>query len=197
VRGGTPLAVAGPIRQEADRMHTVTKALAHVERDENLFIHWVARGARAHRFESELVVDGTHPYLYENPAVANHVSGTTFLDAARQVGKAISHLFYEVPIESRFGIQSVQAEYPRWTKLGVPIRLVVDIIPATAPTRAKSIRRGTMVVTFRQEGRAVCVLRLQIVTLTKQLEDTLMRRQYAEAPVPEAAATDEPTAALG
>ena len=37
------------------------------------------------------------PILYENPAIANHVSGTSFLDASRQLLKAISHLYYDIP----------------------------------------------------------------------------------------------------
>ena len=106
-------------------MEKITKEYAHVVGDENLFVHKVARLA-PHKFESEFTIDGTHAYLYENPAIANHVSGTTFLDTSRQLLKAITHLFYDVPLTNRFVIRSVSMDFTRWAKMGVPILAVVE-----------------------------------------------------------------------
>jgi len=72
----------------------ITKELAHVVREENLFVHQVRPTGVPGQYESEFTVDGAHPYLYENQAIANHVSGTSFLDTSRQLLKAICHHFW-------------------------------------------------------------------------------------------------------
>lgn len=59
-------------------LHPITPALAHVGCAANLLVHAVAAGAEAHCYRSVFAVAGGHPSLYENPAIANHGSGTTF-----------------------------------------------------------------------------------------------------------------------
>ena len=106
--------------------HTITPALAHVSCDENLLVRNVRAAAEPHTYRSWLIIDGTHPYLYENPAIANHVSGTTFIDMGRQLLKAITHLYYGTPLDSRFVLHNVDIEFLRWAKLGVAIEVTVS-----------------------------------------------------------------------
>ena len=99
-------------------------------------------------------IDGTHPYLYENPAIANHVSGTTFIDMGRQLLKAISHLYYDAPIDSRFVLHNVDIEFLRWAKLGVDIEVTVTVEMAAA-RRADAPRTCGAALVWRQEGHLV------------------------------------------
>ena len=94
----------------------ITKEYAHVMREENLFVHEVTQIAQ-NQFKSGFTVDGTHSYLYENSSIANHVSGTTFLDISRQLLKAITHFFYSAPVSNRFVIRSVEMDFTRWAKV--------------------------------------------------------------------------------
>lgn len=93
--------------------HEVTNELAHVVESGNRFVSSVARVGK-NEFESFFSIDGKHPYLYENPEIASHVSGTTFFDFSRQLMKAIGHLFYDVPLQARFALQKADIHFERF-----------------------------------------------------------------------------------
>src|SRR5690349_2017885 len=116
-------------------IHAITPVLAHVASGANLLVRNVQACAEEHTYRSVLAVDGAHPYLYENPAIANHVSGTTFIDMGRQLLKAITHIYYDAPIDSRFALHNIDIEFVRWTKLGVDIEVTVTA-EVTAARRA-------------------------------------------------------------
>lgn len=160
-------------------MSTITKALAHVVNDENLFVRNVAKVATDH-FESEFTIDGTHPYLYENAAIANHVSGTTFLDTSRQLLKAISHLFYDVPLANRFVIRAANLDFTRWAKIGVPIQASVQLVPSEKTMSGQTVLSFTGSVTWHQDGWQIGVLSGKFMTLPAAIEDQLMQRQYRQ-----------------
>ena len=160
-------------------MSTITKALAHVVNDENLFVRNVAKVATDH-FESEFTIDGTHPYLYENAAIANHVSGTTFLDTSRQLLKAISHLFYAVPLANRFVIRAANLDFTRWAKIGVPIQASVQLVPSEKTMSGQTVLSFTGSVTWHQDGWQIGVLSGKFMTLPAAIEDQLMQPQYRQ-----------------
>jgi hypothetical protein len=163
-------------------IHTITSALAHVSCDANLLVRNVQACAEEHTYRSVFVIDGTHPYLYENPAIANHVSGTTFIDMGRQLLKAISHLYYGTPIDSRFVLHNIDIEFLRWAKLGVEIEITVTVDMAQA-RRADAPRTCAATLVWRQEGHLVARARSRFTTFSAALEAKLMSRQYGQAPV--------------
>jgi len=172
-------------------MASITKALAHVVKDENLFVHEVIKVSGApDQFHSQFTVDGEHPYLYENAAIANHVSGTTFLDASRQLLKAITHLYYSVPLANRFVIREVALDFQRWAKLRIPINAVVE------PTIRHKTVLGEMCLTFdgaisfTQEGRKLGTVTGRFMTFSVEVENKLLSRQYQQAPLEEALARE-------
>ena len=161
--------------------HTITPALAHVSCDENLLVRNVHATAEPHTYRSWLIIDGTHPYLYENPAIANHVSGTTFIDMGRQLLKAITHLYYGTPLDSRFVLHNVDIEFLRWAKLGVAIEVTVSAEVPEA-RREGAPRSCAAVLEWRQEGHLVARARSRFTTFSAALEAKLMTRQYGQAP---------------
>lgn len=161
----------------------ITKELAHVIQDENHFAVEVRSTGAPNQFESEFTVGGTHPYLYENQSLANHVSGTSFLDTGRQLFKAICHLFYDVPIDNRFVIRSVNMNFTRWAKLKVPIRALIDCQTETTTVRGKNCLTVSAQVTFFQEGREIGTSTGHFTTFPLEIENFLMQRQYRQAPV--------------
>jgi hypothetical protein len=162
-------------------VHTITPALAHVGCEENLLVRSVEAGAEEHTYRSVFSIDGAHPYLYENPAIANHVSGTTFIDMGRQLLKAISHLHYDAPMDSRFALHAIDIEFLRWTKLDVDVEVTVTVEMPEA-RRADAPRACLATLVWRQEGREVARARSRFTILSAALEAKLMARQYGQAP---------------
>lgn len=162
-------------------LHMITPALAHVSSYANLLVRNVQACADEHTYRSVFAIDGTHPYLYENPAIANHVSGTTFIDMGRQLLKAISHLYYDAPIDSRFVLHTLDIEFLRWAKLAVDIEVTVTAEMAEA-RRADSPRTCLATLVWRQEGHLVARARSRFTLFSAALEAKLMTRQYAKAP---------------
>ncbi len=171
-------------------IHTITCALAHVVSEKNLLINKVWADEKPNLFYSELITDGTHPYLYENPSIANHISGTNIIDACRQLLKAISHLYYSVPIESRFVINGINIEFLRWAKLNVPvsIRATFDV---NAVKHAEAPRKCYTEIIYHQEGHLIARANSSFVTFSKKLEDKLMAKQYAQPPLENILSTQE------
>jgi hypothetical protein len=166
-------------------IHLITPTLAHVTCDANLLVRNVEALAEEHTYRSVFAVDGAHPYLYENPAIANHVSGTTFVDMGRQLLKAISHLYYDAPIDSRFVLHTIDLEFLRWAKLGVDIEVTVTV-EVVAARRADAPRTYCTALVWRQEGHLVAKATSRFTLFSAALEAKLMARQYAKAPVHDA-----------
>jgi hypothetical protein len=162
-------------------LHPITPALAHVSCDANLLVRNVRASAEEHTYRSVFAIDGTHPYLYENPAIANHVSGTTFVDMGRQLLKAITHLYYGTPLDSRFVLHNVDIEFLRWAKLGVDIEVTVHVEVPDA-RRADAPRSCAAELVWRQEGHLVARARSRFTTFSAALEAKLMSRQYGQGP---------------
>ncbi len=172
--------------QAAVAVMTISKELAHVIKDENLFVQAILKTG-ADKFETEFCVDGRHPYLYENQAIANHVSGTSFLDASRQLLKAISHLYYGVPLENRFVMQNIQMDFLRWAKIGEPIRVIVEAIAQERTLGGVPSTSFTGKITFFQDGRQIGAIDGKFSTLSAEVEERLMSRQFRQSPPRETA----------
>ncbi|MEP7124147.1 MAG: AfsA-related hotdog domain-containing protein [Byssovorax sp.] len=166
----------------ATTIHSITPALAHVGCEENLLVRNVQALAEEHAYRSVFSIDGAHPYLYENPSIANHVSGTTFIDMGRQLLKAISHLYYGAPVDCRFVLHTIDMEFVRWAKLGVDIEVTVTV-DADAARRADAPRGYGASLVWRQEGHLIARASSRFTLLSAALEAKLMSRQYGKAPV--------------
>lgn len=160
---------------------SITPALAHVTSEANLLVREVRPLDAPDTYRSVFAIDGTHPYLYENPAIANHVSGTTFVDMGRQMLKAITHLFYGAAIDSRFVLHDINLSFARWARLGVDIEATVEVRVESA-NRPEALRRYQATLTWAQEGRTVARATSSFSTLSAELEAKLMGRQYAQGP---------------
>lgn len=161
-------------------VHAITPALAHVSCDANLLVRNVRACAEENTYQSVFAIDGAHPYLYENPAIANHVSGTTFVDMGRQLLKAISHLYYGAPLDSRFVLHCIDLEFLRWAQLGADIEVTVTA-EMTQARRADSSRTCSATLVWKQDGHVVAQARSRFTLLSASLEAKLMARQYNRA----------------
>ena len=162
----------------------ITKELAHIVRDENLFVDRI-RKINDSSYESEFIITGDHPYLYENSVISNHVSGTSFLDVTRQLCKAMSHIYYDVPINCRFVMQTTQMDFFGWTKCSLPIYILLDVAVQ------KRLLGGFMSPTFEvkltywQEGYELGIINVKFSAFSHDIEEKLMSRQYRRKPIEE------------
>lgn len=162
-------------------VETITKQLAHIVKDENLFIDRI-RKICDDRFELEFTIQGDHSYLYENSAISNHVSGTTFLDVTRQLCKAMSHIYYDVPTNCRFVMQNTQMDFFGWTKCAIPIYILLDV------SVERRLLGGFMSPTFEvklcysQEGYELGTINVKFSAFSHEIEEKLMSRQYRRKP---------------
>lgn len=171
-----------------DETVKITPALAHVSCAANLLVDGVTRVGDA-MYRSVSAIDGTHPYLYENPAIANHVSGTTFVDMGRQLLKAIGHVYHDVPLDSRFVLHGLEIEFLRWARLAVELEVTVTVVTA-ATRRPAAPRTFQATLVWRQEGHLVARARSSFTSFSAAVEAKLMARQYEQAP----ASPEEPPA---
>jgi hypothetical protein len=161
--------------------HPITPALAHVSCTANLLVDNVTAGAEPHSYRSVFTVDGTHPYLYENPAIANHVSGTTFIDMGRQLLKAVSHIYYDTAMDSRFVLHGIDIEFLRWARLAVAIELTITV-EMSPVRRADAPRNCQCTFVWQQDGHLVARARSSFTTMSAALEAKLMARQFGSPP---------------
>ena len=159
----------------------ITKELAHVSRDENLFVDRI-RKIKDNIFETEFTISGDHPYLYENIAISNHVSGTSFLDITRQLCKAMSHLYYEVPLLCRFVMQNTEMQFNGWTKCSVPIYMQLNAQVEKRILGGFISPTFDVVLTYFQEGHELGSIKVKFSAFSHDIEEKLMSRQYRRKP---------------
>jgi hypothetical protein len=163
------------------QLETITKQLAHIVNDENMFVDIIIN-IDENIYESEFIIAGDHPYLYENSAISNHVYGTSLLDVTRQLCKAMSHIYYDVPINCRFVMQNTQMDFFGWTKCSVPIYILLDV------SVERRLLGGFMSPTFEvklsysQEGYELGTINVKFSAFSHEIEEKLMSRQYRRKP---------------
>jgi hypothetical protein len=77
------------------------------------------RSAEPEWFDAEMVVDETHPFFFEHPL--DHVPAMMLVEAGRQMGIAVSHLFLGVPMECQFATQAFDIRFSDFADLHRPV----------------------------------------------------------------------------
>lgn len=168
--------------KKIEHVQKITGELAHVIHADNLFVDRI-RKIIDNQFETEFTIDGRHPYLYENEAISNHVSGTTLLEVTRQVCKALSHLYYDVPIHSRFVLKNVGIDYFRWAKCGVPLYMHISVSTDAAASGSSSSSSFNVTLCYSQEGYELGLIKISFSAISQEMEHRLMSRQYNKPPL--------------
>ena len=74
---------------------------------------------------AEIVQDTQHPFFYEHPK--DHVPGLYIIEAVRQLGTALSHLYYEVPQDLPFILDDMQTQFYQFAKIDRPLFAIAKI----------------------------------------------------------------------
>ncbi|WP_157758713.1 AfsA-related hotdog domain-containing protein [Cystobacter fuscus] len=118
--------------------------LVHKSDPRNVFIARLERvsEARPDELAAQLIFDPTHPYHFEHPQ--DHVPGMMLMEAGRQLGLAVTHLFYGVALDAMFVLNDVKARFRRFAELGEPVFVYSAV-------HEKEYRRGRL-ISMRQAG---------------------------------------------
>ena len=86
-------------------------------------------------YDAEMVHDVSHPFFFEHPL--DHIPAMMLVEAGRQLGIAISHLFLGVPLNYLFATQSFDIRFTDFAELHVPVTI-------SASVTDKRYRRGEL-----------------------------------------------------
>lgn len=90
----------------------------------------------AFAYETGVVLDVEHPFFFEHPL--DHIPAMMLVEAGRQLGIAISHLYLDVPFDYLFATQSFDIRFTDFAELDVPVSI-------SAHLTDKRYRRGQLV----------------------------------------------------
>jgi hypothetical protein len=98
----------------------------HKIEDRNVLLSEISQGEDdPERFEAELVHDTDHPFFFEHPL--DHVPAMFLVEAGRQFGIAISHVFLGVPIDAMFATRSFDIHFNEFAELHAPVTITAGV----------------------------------------------------------------------
>ncbi len=99
----------------------VDKGIVHKHQQENVFV------SRAELIDDDnpddiigqLVLPADHPFFFEHPL--DHYPGLMLIEAGRQFGTWVAHLFYGVPNDTAFILNGLKVDFTSFAELGKPV----------------------------------------------------------------------------
>jgi len=112
---------AWDVETEAGKAPVMDKDLVHKHHQENAFLSRAERVGDDHpdEFIGQLALDASHPFFFEHPL--DHYPGLMMVEAGRQLGTAVAHLFYGVPRDSVFVLNGMTVDFTTFAELGRPV----------------------------------------------------------------------------
>jgi acyl transferase domain-containing protein len=96
----------------------IEKHFVHKAREENVLISKL-RQLEKDSVVAEIVQDVFHSFFYEHPK--EHVPGLYIIEAARQFGTVLSHLYYNVPLSRSFVLDEMQTQFYNFAETNEPL----------------------------------------------------------------------------
>lgn len=140
------------IEPEYDDQGRLLGAFVHRAVPANVLLGRIERvGNTGDRFRGQMLVDPAHPFFFEH--ALDHVPSMMLIEAGRQLGIAVSHLFLGVPLDTAFAPTNIKAEFTEYAELDAPVSIGSSVTD-------KNIRRGRLVSMvlegeFQQLGRTI------------------------------------------
>jgi hypothetical protein len=93
-------------------------------------------------YNAEMVHDMDHPFFFEHPL--DHIPAMMLVEAGRQLGIAISHLYLGVPLGTMFATRSFDIRFTDFAETQKPVIISSEITD-------KVYRRGNL-ISLRMDG---------------------------------------------
>lgn len=103
-----------------DKLTRIDKKIAHKTNEQNVFLSRVEKleSDDADSFLSQILIDDKHPYFFEHEY--DHVPGMMIIEAGRQIGVAIAHLYYDVPHDKAFILNELNIRFSKYVEKDIP-----------------------------------------------------------------------------
>ncbi len=129
-------------------------------------------------YDAEMVHDTSHPFFFEHPL--DHIPAMMLVEAGRQLGIAIAHLFLAVPMGHLFATRAFDIRFDEFAELDVPVTI-------SAQVTDKRYRHGDLFQLrldgfFSQHGHPIGAMGGDWAMLPPHLWKRYRRREQARAP---------------
>lgn len=115
---------------DADNRERIHRKLVHKAELIHVFVERIEALPQGEggfdRFLAPLVIDIHHPFFFEHPL--DHVPGLMLIEGTRQVGTAISHLFYDVSFDLIFVLNWLEVRFSHFAELTSPVSIQMTIV---------------------------------------------------------------------
>ncbi len=128
-------------------------------------------------YEAEMVMDVDHPFFFEHPL--DHVPAMMLVEAGRQMGIAISHLYLGVPMGHLFATQAFDIRFTEFAELR-------ETVFISGTVSDKKYRRNMLVGlrldgVFKQAGRQIGSMGGEFAMMASELWKRYRRAQSLRA----------------
>lgn len=141
---------------DPDSLPRIDRKYVHKTKDINNFVARITHieEGEADCFLSQVFLNRTHPYFFEHHY--DHVPGLLMIEAGRQIGTAIAHMFYNVTFDTVFILNEMNIRFFLYTEMATPL-FVKSMV------RNKLIRKGKLIQMehdgyFMQDGKEVAYM---------------------------------------
>ncbi|HMC95828.1 MAG TPA: AfsA-related hotdog domain-containing protein [Polyangia bacterium] len=143
----------------------------------NVLISRLERTEEPDRFAAVMMPDYDHPFFFEHPL--DHVPSMMLVEVGRQIGIAISHLFYDVPLAYMFATRSYDIRFTDFAETR-------GLVLIDARVTEKQFRRGLLSALrleghFHQAGRPLGYMGGEWLMLPVEAWRRLRTRQQRRA----------------
>ena len=88
----------------------IDKKIVHKKIIENVIIsHPIELDKEKNVYRTKVIVDPTHKFFFDHEL--SHLPGMLLIEAVRQFGTALSHLFFNAPFDSQFILHEVSSKF--------------------------------------------------------------------------------------
>lgn len=155
---------------------TVDKTHVHKRHDENAFIETVRFEERhadgSLRFHAKFRTHTEHPFYFERPR--NHIPGMYLVEGGRQFCIAIGHLFFEIPMDHEFVLESLNIEFHNFANLADPVDSIATM--SQIQWRRNTFSGGCFGGTIRQNGQTLLSMNGNISVISRRMLQRLERQ---------------------
>ena len=123
---------------DPDKVIRIDKKIVHKVKEQNNFVSRIEQidSGDADCYLSQVAVDRKHPFFFEHEY--DHIPGLLMVEAGRQIGTAIAHLFYDVSFDTVFILNEMNIRFFRYVELAKSL-FVKSMV------RNKLIRKGKLI----------------------------------------------------
>ena len=124
-------------------------------------------------YDAQMVHDISHPFFFEHPL--DHIPAMMLVEAGRQLGIAISHLFLGVPQHYLFATRSFDIRFTEFAELHVPV--TISALVTDKRYRRDKLFQVRLDGHFSQEGQPLGTMGGEWAMLSPALWKRYRRRE--------------------